>query len=197
MKLYELTNEFARLFEQFDTINSWEPDTNADGKPIDYDGNIIEDVTRYKENMLTAWFDTLNGIECEFDMKAENIAAHYKKLQSEAKQLKEEEQILKSRRLRREKSAANLEKYLFTSMQAIGRKKIDMPKAVISLKNNPPKLLIDDEISFINWAQQNNDNLLKYSMPEIKKTEVMKLIKAGNDTIPYVHTERGMSIKIR
>ena len=42
MKLYELTEMYSDLFNQFDAINEWEPDTNADGMPIDDDGNIIE-----------------------------------------------------------------------------------------------------------------------------------------------------------
>ena len=41
MKLYELTEMYSDLFNQFDAINEWEPDTNADGMPIDDDGNII------------------------------------------------------------------------------------------------------------------------------------------------------------
>ncbi len=197
MKLYELTNDFAQLFEQFDAINSWEPDTDADGNPIDDDGNIIKDVARYKENMLTAWFDTLEGIEGEFEQKAESIAVYFKNLQSDIKQLKAEEQALKSRRLQKEKSAEQLKTYLLNSLQVIGRKKIDMPRAVISLKNNPPKLMIDDELSFISWAMIHNDDLLKYSEPEIRKSEVMKLIKAGNSEIPYVHTEQGISLTIK
>ena len=197
MKLYELTNDFSILFEQFDAINSWEPDTDADGTPIDDDGNIIEDAARYKEDMLQAWFDTLEGIEGEFEQKAESVAVYFKNLQSDIKQLKAEEQALKGRRLQKEKSAEQLKTYLLNSLQIIGRKKIDMPRAVISLKNNPPKLMVDDELSFINWAMQHNGDLLKYSEPEIRKSEIMKLIKAGDNTIPYVHTEQGISLTIK
>lgn len=55
MKLYELTESFAELFSQFEDINEYEPDTDADGQPIDGNGDIIEDVEAYKEKMLTAW----------------------------------------------------------------------------------------------------------------------------------------------
>ena len=41
MKLHGLTKTFLDLFNQFDLINEWEPDTNADGVPFDDDGNII------------------------------------------------------------------------------------------------------------------------------------------------------------
>ena len=90
MKLYELTEMYSDLFNQFDAINEWEPDTNADGMPIDDDGNIIANVDAYRNKMLTAWFDTLTGIEGEFDEKAESIAIYYKQLLAEAKMLKAE-----------------------------------------------------------------------------------------------------------
>ena len=176
MKLYELTEMYSDLFNQFDAINEWEPDTNADGMPIDDDGNIIANVDAYRNKMLTAWFDTLTGIEGEFDEKAESIAIYYKQLLAEAKMLKT---------------------YLFKSMQALGRQKIDMPRAVMSLKKNAPSLVVDDEISFVEWAEEHNlDHLLKYSMPEVKKNDVKALCKKGEE-IPFVHMEAKQSLSIK
>lgn len=196
MRLYELTNAFSELFNQFEEINDYEPDTNADGQPIDGNGDIIEDIEAYKNKMLSAWFDTLEGIEGEFDEKAENIAVYIKELEAEAKTLKAEKIAVGKRQAQKEKTAEGLRKYLITSMKAIGRNKVDMPKAVLSLKNNAPSLVVDDEISFINWAQKHNDNLLKYSMPEIKKNDVKTLCKNG-EKVPFVHLERKASLTIK
>ncbi len=196
MKLYELTELFSNLFSQFDYINEYEPDTNADGHPIDDDGNIIENVDAYKDKMLSAWFDTLEGIEGEFDEKAENIAVYIKSMLAMAKTLKAEEDNLKARRKRCEKSAERMKTYLLNSMQELGRKKIDMPKALLSVRNNAPSLVIDDEISFIDWAQKNNDDLLKYSLPEIKKNDTKALYKEG-EKIPFVHMESSTSLIIK
>lgn len=33
--LYNLTGDFADLYDRFDEINNWEPDTDADGNYID------------------------------------------------------------------------------------------------------------------------------------------------------------------
>lgn len=196
MKLYELTELFSELFSQFDYINEYEPDTNADGQPIDGDGNIIENVDAYKDKMLSAWFDTLEGIEGEFDEKAENIAVYIKLMLAMAKTIKAEEDNLKARRKRCEKSAERMKTYLLNSMQEIGKKKIEMPKALLSVRNNAPSLVIDDELSFIDWAQKNNDDLLKYSLPEIRKNEVKKLCKS-DDNIPFVHMESSTSLIIK
>lgn len=197
MKLYELTEMYSDLFNQFDAINEWEPDTNADGMPIDDDGNIIANVDAYRNKMLTAWFDTLTGIEGEFDEKAESIAIYYKQLLAEAKMLKAEKAAIAKRQSQKEKQAESLKTYLFKSMQALGRQKIDMPKAVMTLKKNAPSLVIDDEISFVEWAEEHNlDHLLKYSMPEVKKNDVKALCKKGEE-IPFVHMESKQSLSIK
>ncbi len=196
MKLYELTSLFSELFSQFDYINEYEPDTNADGQPIDGDGNIIENVDAYKDKMLSAWFDTLEGIEGEFDEKAENIAVYIKQLKAEAEMLKSEKLSIAKRQAQKEKSAERLTTYLLNSMQELGRKKIDMPKAVISTRNNAPSLVIDDELSFIDWAQKNNDDLLEYELPKIKKNDTKALYKRG-EKVPFVHLEQKTSLIIK
>lgn len=196
MKLYELTETFANLFGQFEDINDYEPDTNADGQPIDGNGDIIEDVEAYKGKMLTAWFDTLEGIEGEFDEKVESIAIYYKQLTAEARMLKAEKATIAKRQSQKERQIKSLETYLFNSMKAIGRNKVDMPKAVVTIRNNAPSLVVDDEIKFVNWAQKNNDNLLKYEMPSIKKNDVKALCKKG-EKIPFVHMESKQSLSIK
>ena len=196
MKLYELTESFAELFSQFEDINEYEPDTDADGQPIDGNGDIIEDVEAYKEKMLTAWFDTLEGIEGEFDEIVESIAIYCKQLMAEVKMLKAEKAAIAKRQSQKERQVKSLETYLFNSMKAIGRNKVDMPKAVVAIRNNAPSLVVDDEIKFVNWAQKNNDNLLKYEMPSIKKNDVKALCKKG-EKIPFVHMESKQSLNIK
>lgn len=187
MKLYELTEMFSDLFSQYDAISEWEPDTNADGMPIDDDGNIIANVDAYRNKMLTAWFDTLTGIEGEFDEKAESIAIYYKQLLAEAKMLKAEKAAIAKRQSQKEKQAESLKTYLFKSMQALGRQKIDMPRAVMSLKKNAPSLVVDDEISFVEWAEEHNlDHLLKYSMPEVKRMMSRLSAKRAKKSPSYI-----------
>lgn len=45
--LYDITGRFAELFDAFDAINDYEPDTNADGEYIDDDGEVIADLEAY------------------------------------------------------------------------------------------------------------------------------------------------------
>ena len=194
--LYNLTGDFTDLYDKFDEIDNFEPERDKDGNPIDSEGNIIEDVKALKEAMLTAWFDTLEGIEGAFEDKAVNIAVIVKSMRAEAEQLKAEKLRLAKRQSRKEKAAERLEQYLLNSMQAIGREKIDKPQAVIRVKKNPESTVVDNEKSFIEWAEANGyTDLLKYKDPDIKIKEVKDLLKR-NVKLPFVYLERKNKISI-
>lgn len=205
MKLYELTGDFTDLYDRFEEINIWEPDTDENGQPIDDDGNIIENVTAYKESLLQAWFDTLDGIEELFEDKAVNIAVYIKELRSEAEQLKVEKMKIAKRQSQKEKAADRLENYLLNSMQAIGRKVIDRPQALIKIKLNPESTIIENESAFIEWAEQtNHDDLLKYNQPSIKLNDVKALIRkedkenvSSEQRVRFAHLERKTVLKIK
>ena len=195
--LYNLTGSFVDLYDRFDEIDSYEPDRDENGSPIDSDGNVIDDVVELKEAMLTAWFDTLDGIEEEFEIKAVNIAVIVKSIKAEAEQLKAEKVRLAKRQAQKERAAERLEQYLLNSMQAIGREKVDKPQAVIRVKKNSESTVIDNEKSFIEWAETNGyTDLLKYKDPEVKKKEVKDLLKR-NVELPFVHLERKTKIDIK
>lgn len=195
--LYDLTDDFKKLYDMFEEIDNFEPDRDENGNPVDSDGTIINDVAELKEKMLAAWFDTLDGIEEAFEDKTVNIAVIVKSLRSEAEQLKAEKLRLAKRQSQKEKAAERLEQYLLNSMQAIGREKIDKPQAVIRVKKNPESTVVDNEGSFIEWAETNGyTDLLKYKDPDIKIKEVKDLLKR-NVKLPFVHLERKTKIDIK
>ena len=196
MKLYEITAEFADLFDRFDEIADYTPDTDEFGRYVTEDGDIIEDLEAYRQSYLTAWFDTLTSIEGEFNEKAENVAVYIKNLNAEIKAVKAEEKALKARRLSIEGQAKRMTDYLLRSMRAIGVKTIDMPRARMTLKLNPESVVIDNEGALIHWAMEHDDSLLKYSEPEIKKNDVKSLLRMGQQ-IPYAHLERKESVTIK
>ena len=196
MKLYELTEEMNLAAESLEAALAWQPDTDADGKPVDGDGNIIENVEAYRAEMLAAWRDTLEGISGEFDEKAGNIAAYIKNLKSDCEQLKKEETALKSRRRVKENALERMLSYLLDEMNAAGKKKIESPQAVISVRNNPESVNISDEQKFIAWAEEHNDSLLIYKKPDISKTAVKAALKAGEE-LPGAALGRTISVIIK
>lgn len=196
MKLYELTKLFAELFENFESISEWIPNEDDRGNFIDEEGNKIEDAVEYKESMLTAWFDTLQGIEEEFEIKAESVASYIKKLNAEVSALTTEKKRLDARIKSKSRAVESLTSYLLTQMETIGREKIDMPKALICIRTNPESTTIEDEKAFVEWAMVHNPELLKYSMPEPKKTAIKQLLKNGEE-VPFARLERKRKIEIK
>lgn len=194
--LYDLSEAHKALFEEFEAINSWEPDTDADGNPIDDDGNIIKNVTQYKEDMLQAWFDTLESIEGEFDITAEALALHIKNLDAKAEAIKKEKQKLEQRQKSTENKAERLRKYLIESMQKMNLKKVETARVVVTTRNNAESVAITEESLFKEWAMEHDDSLLNYQKPTISKTAVKNAIKDGQ-AIPYAQLVRTQSVIIK
>ena len=155
MRLYELNFEMNEIAERLEAALEWEPDTDTLGRPIDFDGNVIDDVEKFRCDMIEAWKTTLDGVAEEFDEKAANIAVYIKDLKSESEQLYKEEKALKKRRAVKENALKTVTKYLFESMQEVGKSKIGTAKAEISLRTNPESVEIADENGFVKWAQEN------------------------------------------
>ena len=111
MSLYQLAKEYQALYEQIDEI------------PED------------------AFADTLEGIQGEFNEKADNIACFIKSLKADADGIKAEATALKEREASKRAKADRLRAYLLEQMQAIGTRKIESPRNVISLAKPRQKWL--------------------------------------------------------
>ena len=196
MKLYEITAEFADLFDRFDEIANYTPDTDEFGRYVTEDGDIIEDLEAYRQSYLTAWFDTLTSIEGEFNEKAENVAVYIKNLTADINEMKAEEKRLKSRRVSAENQVERMKKYLINSMQAIGVKKISMPRARITLRLNAESVVVENEKALIDWAMRHDETILKYQEPELKKTDIKELLRMG-EKIPFARLERKESVMLK
>lgn len=196
MRLYELNFEMNEIAERLEAALEWEPDTDTLGRPIDFDGNVIDDVEKFREDMIEAWKTTLDGVAEEFDEKAANIAVYIKDLKSESEQLYKEEKALKKRRAVKENALKTVTKYLLENMQEAGKSKIGTAKAEISLRTNPESVEIADENGFVKWAQENGDDLLRYPKPEINKSAVKAAIKGGKN-IPGAEIVRTQSLIIK
>ena len=193
-KLYEMTADFAELFDNYDAIANIEFTPDGKGGFLDDDGNSVDPEERRRE-MQQAWFDTLDGMEQELVCKAENVAVYIKNMESEAKTLKAEEDKLKSRRQAKENAAKRMREYLMDCMKQANISKIDEPRAVISLRNNPESVEISDETEFIGWAAD-HDEYLRYKAPEINKTAVKNALKSGAE-IPFAALTRSQSLTIK
>ena len=174
-RLYDIADQFKELFDRYDDMIDTEEDA---------------------EDIEQAWFDTLEGIEGEFECKAESVAQYIKELNAEAEAIKAEEKKLSVRRKAKENAAIRMKDYLKSCMETMNLKKVETARAKISIRNNAPTLKIDNEAEFIMALEATGrHDLLKYSAPEIKKTDIKNLIKSG-ETFTGARLESSQSVII-
>ena len=135
--------------------------------------------------------DTLEGESTDLIEKGKNVAAVFRNLESDAKQIKEAEQQLAERRKAIEKRAESLKNYLKTNMEVAGILKIECPWFCITLANNPEAVTVDDEsliprdyFKEIPATFQLDKNLCKQAL------------KDGFE-VPGVRLTRGTSLRIK
>lgn len=135
--------------------------------------------------------DTLEGVEGELEIKAENYAKIMKNIEGDIKALKEEEKRLSTRRKALEKNVERLKQALFNVMKETGKTKFKTELFNFSICKNGGKLpvIVDVETSYL------PDELVKIvESPDLEA--ISRLLDAGDFT--YAHYgERGESLRIR
>jgi len=133
--------------------------------------------------------DTLDSIKESFEDKAENTAKLIRSWEAEVNIIKEEEKRLAERRKAAENRIQSLKMYLQIQMEIAGVESIKRPLISVSIRNNPPKVRIIDELSI-------PTDYLVFARPTISKTEIAKALKNGEE-VPGAELirEKGLSIK--
>lgn len=194
--LYSMTRDFENLFNQYEAITEMEFAPDGNGGYIDDDGNPVDPAAARLE-MTEAWFDTLDGMEMEIQDKAENVAVYIKNIKAEADGIEAEKKRLDARLKAKRSTVERMNKYLLHCLESAKLKKIDAPRAVISVRNNAESVEVLDEKNFIEWAQENDhDELLRYAAPDVNKTEVKRHLQAQEE-IPFVRLTRTQSVIIK
>ncbi|MGI5897105.1 MAG: siphovirus Gp157 family protein [Oscillospiraceae bacterium] len=176
MSLFQLSEDYQVLYDQLDDIDLEGPEG---------------------PELFEAFADTLEGIEIEFDEKAEKIACFIKDLNYEASAIKTEKQALDKRQKAKEKKADQLKHYLMGCMERAGKQKIERPLASMSIRNNAESLKVENDLDFIRWAQASGrDDLIRYKDPDIDKTALKKAVKDGL-SVSGVTLERSRSLTIK
>jgi len=162
MKLYELASQYQELIPLAE---------NADD-----------------EADLQAFYDTLDGLQGEIGEKLENCAAVVKTIDAEAEAIAAEEKRLATRRRALQNSADRLKAYMRDGMDAAQMVKHKGKLFTISLQDNPPAVVVDDEASLP------RDYCRVKVEPD--KTAIKDALKNGVE-VPGVHLEHTKSLRIR
>ena len=174
MSIYNISANYKALFDTFD---------NA------------EDLT---DEEIEAYFDTLEGIEDEFDIKAENIACYIKSLNGDVDLIDNEIEALKRRKQVKENLKTRLKRMLVENMQRINKKKIDRPRAKLTLKNNAEQAHFTDEKAFLKWAEeQDKAELINISIKHTLSKTAVKVALQGGEELPGAWLEKSVSVIIK
>ena len=134
--------------------------------------------------------DTLEGEAGDLMEKGTNVAKVFRNLESFAAQIKEAEANMAARRKAVEKRAESLKQYLKTNMELAGISKIESPWFVISIKQNPESVQIDDAVALpIDYMRET----VSYA-PD--KKMIAASIKDGFE-VPGAHLARSTRIEIK
>ena len=168
MKLYEIADTYRAFMAAVDA------------------GEIPEDAVA----------DTLDGIEGEFEQKADNIACLIKELRLEAQAIKEEADRLTARQRQKQAAADRLARYLQAHMQAMGKGKIETARNRITIKKNPVSCKILDEDTVLGFLQLHGMADCYKQETTIKKRELLMRLKDG-DEIPGAELDVSERIEIK
>lgn len=146
-----------------------------------------EDNEEYVQTVL----DTMEGLDFEIELKADNYARIIRNLTADVEGLKTEIDRLSSRKKSVENNIAALKTRLEYSMIQLGKEKFKTELFSFGIQNNPPKVVID-EPDLIPSA---------YLIPQPPKPDVAKIKEylngEGKGFELWAHIEQGRSLRIR
>lgn len=138
--------------------------------------------------------DTLEGINGEIELKAENTAKVIKELESIVVKLKSEEIRLHDRRNVIENRIKTLKDGLYNAMKVTGKEKFKTDLFSFNIQKNPAKLVIDDESKV-------PCKYLIEQPPKIDTTAIKEHLKGLTTDkavkVKYAHLEQGESLRIK
>ena len=136
--------------------------------------------------------DTLEALSGDLEVKATNVAMLIRNLESTAVQIKDAEKQMADRRKAIESKAESIKRYLFDNMKRTGISKIESPYFALTIKKNPPSVVIDDA----NAIPADYMVTPPPPPPAPDKALIKKAIADGCE-VPGAHIEQGERLEIK
>lgn len=137
--------------------------------------------------------DTLDALSGELDDKAVSVAHFIRNLESAAESIAAAAGNMMIRADRLRDRAHSVREYLLFHMQATNKQRIDSVYFTLSVRNNPPAVVVDDETAVpVEFKVQP-----PAPAPRLDRTMIAAHLKAG-ETVPGCHivTRQRLEIKI-
>ena len=161
--LYEITDDYLRLLEMLEEEESIDPQ---------------------------AFADTLEGIEGEFEIKADGYARVLKELNAEALKFKAEIERMTAKMNAITNNSARLKQHLYDSMKATGKTKFKTDLFSFSIRGNGGKQSME-----ITDKEKNIPKMYMKRVPDNEK--IRKALESGENLSFAILKERGDHLVIR
>ena len=136
--------------------------------------------------------DTMEAVEGEIEVKAENYAKVIKQLEADTVSLKAEIDRLSARKKTLDNSITRIKKSLEEAMIATGKTKFKTELFSFGIQKNPASLKLADDIDFESIPME----FVIFPEPTIDKKAVTASIKAGAE-YDWAHLEQSEGLRIR
>lgn len=133
--------------------------------------------------------DTLEGFSGDLEAKAKNVAMFIRNLEASAEQIKLAEKAMADRRKAIENKAQAVKDYLFNNMKIANISKIECEYFALTIKKNPPKLVIDDESKIPDEFKK------EVVTVSIDNAAIKELLKTKE--LDFAHLEQGERLEIK
>ncbi len=137
-----------------------------------------------------ALLGTLEDASGDLEEKAWNIGALIQQFEGDASVIKDAEQRMAARRKSLEGRVAWLREYLLVQLLRVDIHEIASPEFVIRIRDNPPKVAVDDE-AVIPEAFKREEVIVS-----VRKDEIRKALLEGIP-VPGTHLERDKRLVIK
>lgn len=137
--------------------------------------------------------EAVEALQMEREAKIENIALYIKNLVGEAALIKEEEKALAERRKSKEAKAERLKLYLADTLAGAN---FETAKVKCSFRKSTAVNITDNDGLLWYLQSMSFDRCVKQKEPEVIKSEVAKLLKAGKE-LPWCSLEERNNLTIK
>ena len=136
--------------------------------------------------------DTMEGIEGEFEIKAENYAKVMKNLEGDILAIKAEIDRLSNKKKALENNIKTMKSALKMAMEATGKTKFKTELFGFNIQKNAPSVVIDlEDLSKL------PSQFIKQHEIEADKTAIKEALKRGENLEGIAHLEQSESLRIK
>ena len=136
--------------------------------------------------------DTMEAVEGELEIKAENYAKVMKNLEADVSGIKAEIDRLSERKKTIEKNIKRMKENLQNAMEITGKTKFKTELFSFGVRTNTPAVVMDEQ-----YIENIPEEYLRIREPEIDKAKLKEDLKAGVNLEGIAHLESSTSLIIK